>query len=63
MNSLDNRPPAGSPERKKLSRIAELALDIVDLDPKNPSDQKKLNALLEENPEIAAELKNLIASK
>ena len=57
------RPPAGSPERKKLSRIAELALDIVGLDPKNPSDQKKLNALLEENPEIAAELKNLIASK
>ncbi len=40
MNNLVNRPPAGSPERKKLSRIADLALDIVDLDPKNPSDQK-----------------------
>ena len=34
------RPPAGSPERKKLSRIAVLALNIVDLHPNNPSDQK-----------------------
>ena len=40
MTGLGNRPPAGSQERKKLSRIAELALDIVDLDPKNPRDQK-----------------------
>ena len=40
MTGLGNRPPARSPERKQLSRIAELALDILDLDPNNPSDQK-----------------------
>ena len=57
MNDLDNRPPAGSPERKKLSRIAELALDIVDLDPKNPSDQKKIKCTFRKEPRNSGGIK------
>ena len=57
MIGLGNRPQAGPPERKKLSRIAELALDIVDLDPKNPSDQKKIKCTFRREPRNSGGIK------
>ena len=46
------RPPAGSPERKKSSRIASLLLDIWDLDPKSPTHKEEVYKLLYKNPEL-----------
>ena len=50
MNNLVNRPPAGSPERKELSQIAELWLNIWDLDRKSPTYNEEVGKLLFKNP-------------
>ena len=56
MNNLVNRPPAGSPERKELSQIAELWLNIWDLDRKSPTYQEEVKNLCSANPEITKKM-------
>ena len=55
------RPSAGSPERKELSQIAELWLNIWDLDRKSPTYQEEVKNLCSANPEITKKMFDLYA--
>ena len=56
------RPPAGSPERKELSQIASLWVNIWGLDRKSPTYDEEVGKLLFKNPEITQKMFDLYGS-